>query len=205
MELALHPGELVDRLDHVHRDPDRPRLIGDRAGDRLPDPPGRVRRELVAAGVVELLDRPDQPQVPLLDQVEEDQAAPDVALRDRHHQPQIGLDQPLLAAGAVGRQPLEVAAVGVRQRVDRVQLLLGVQAGLDRLGQLDLVFGRQQRHPADLPQVDPDEVAGAGPARGVRVAVRQQLGLRFLLNRCVKHLDAFVGEHAHYPVECVGC
>src|SRR6201994_2222869 len=31
--------QLVDRLDHVHRDADRARLIGNRAGDRLADPP----------------------------------------------------------------------------------------------------------------------------------------------------------------------
>ena len=103
VQLPLDPGHLVDRLDHVHRDPDRPRLVGDRPGDRLPDPPGGVGGELVALGVVELLHRPDQAQVALLDQVEEDQPAADVALGDRHHQPQVGLDQPLLGPHPVGR------------------------------------------------------------------------------------------------------
>src|SRR5439155_214402 len=41
-ELARGPDELVDRLDHVHGDADRARLVGDGARDRLPDPPGRV-------------------------------------------------------------------------------------------------------------------------------------------------------------------
>src|SRR3546814_19484316 len=49
--------QLVDGLDHVHRDADGPRLVGDRAGDRLPDPPGGIGRELVAAAVLELVDR----------------------------------------------------------------------------------------------------------------------------------------------------
>ena len=106
VQLALHPGQLVDRLDHVHRNPDGPRLVGDGPGDRLPDPPGRVRGELVALGVVELLDRADQPEVALLDQVEEDQAAADVALGDRHHQAQVGLDQPLLGPRSLADEQL---------------------------------------------------------------------------------------------------
>ena len=59
-ELALDVDDLVQLLDHVHRDPDRARLVGDRTGHRLADPPGRVGRELEALAVVELLDRPDQ-------------------------------------------------------------------------------------------------------------------------------------------------
>src|SRR5204863_9074033 len=46
-EATRDADELVDRLDHVDRDADRPRLVGDGASDRLADPPGRVRRELV--------------------------------------------------------------------------------------------------------------------------------------------------------------
>src|ERR1043165_6735113 len=38
---------------------------------REPDPPRGIRRELVPLGVIELLHRPDQPQVPLLDQIQE--------------------------------------------------------------------------------------------------------------------------------------
>src|SRR2546425_680403 len=93
---ARYADQLVDRLDHVHRDADRPRLVGDGAGDGLPDPPRGVGRELVALVVVELLDRPDQAHVAFLDEVEERHAAADVLLGDRHDQPQVGLGQPLL-------------------------------------------------------------------------------------------------------------
>jgi RNA polymerase sigma factor (sigma-70 family) len=34
--LARGADDLVDRLDHVDRDADRPRLVGDRAGSRSP-------------------------------------------------------------------------------------------------------------------------------------------------------------------------
>src|SRR5690606_24665984 len=70
-ELALRapqPGELL--LD-VDRQPDRAGGMTQPAADRLPDPPGRVRGELEAAAVVELLHRSHQPQVPLLNQIYE--------------------------------------------------------------------------------------------------------------------------------------
>src|SRR5262245_8851751 len=52
-QLALYAHELVDGLDHVHRDADGAGLIGDGAGDGLTDPPGRVGRELVPAPPLE--------------------------------------------------------------------------------------------------------------------------------------------------------
>jgi hypothetical protein len=55
----------------VHGDADGARLIGDRTGDRLPDPPGSVGRELKAAPVLELVDRLHQADVAFLDEVEE--------------------------------------------------------------------------------------------------------------------------------------
>src|SRR5262249_48676669 len=56
-QLALDATEFVDDLDHVYRDANGPGLVGHRAGDRLPDPPGGVRGELVSLGVVELFHR----------------------------------------------------------------------------------------------------------------------------------------------------
>src|SRR5215211_4323343 len=72
-ELALGAADLVELLDYVDRDADRARLVGERARDRLADPPGRVGRELEALAVVELLRRADQAERALLDQVEERQ------------------------------------------------------------------------------------------------------------------------------------
>src|SRR6188508_3446561 len=61
--------------------------------DRLLDPPRRVRRELEAHRVVELLDRTDEPEVPLLDQVEKRHVRSRVVPRDRHDEPEVRLDQ----------------------------------------------------------------------------------------------------------------
>ncbi len=82
-------------------------------------------------------------------------------------------------------------------------LLLGEQARLDRLGQLDLVLGGQQRHPADLPEVDPDQIAGGGPPAQVDGATLglPDVRLGVVLYRHVQHIDAFVRERAHRRVD----
>ena len=41
--------QLVDRLDHMHRNADGARLIGNRPSDRLTDPPGGIGGEFVTA------------------------------------------------------------------------------------------------------------------------------------------------------------
>src|SRR3954454_7960554 len=122
-QLTLDAHELVDGLDHVHRDADRARLVCDGARDRLPDPPRRVGRELVALRVVELLDRTDQTEVALLDQVEEQHASTDVALGDRDDESEVGFDEPLLRQLAVTFDELEIAAQPRLQRHVHRQLL----------------------------------------------------------------------------------
>src|SRR5918994_5204191 len=87
------PVVLVDLLDHVNGDADGPPLVGNSPGYGLPDPPRRVRRELEALGRVELLGRPDETQVALLDQVEERHPAVAVLLGDGDDEPQVGLDE----------------------------------------------------------------------------------------------------------------
>jgi hypothetical protein len=95
-QLAARPHQLIDRLDHVHRDADGARLIGNRAGDGLADPPSRVGRKLVAAAPFELVHGLHQANVALLDQIQELQAAVGIFLRDRHDEAQVGLNQFLL-------------------------------------------------------------------------------------------------------------
>ena len=82
---------LVDRLDHVHRDADRARLVGDGAGDGLANPPSRVGREFVAAAPLELIRALHQADIAFLNQIQELQAAVGIFLRDGNNQAQVGL------------------------------------------------------------------------------------------------------------------
>src|SRR3989454_774116 len=85
--------ELVDRLDHVHRNADGARLIGDRAGDGLTNPPRCIRRKFVAAAPLELVHRFHQADIAFLNQVEKLQSAIGIFLGDRNNQPQVGFNQ----------------------------------------------------------------------------------------------------------------
>src|SRR6266511_2072882 len=146
-EVAARPDELVDRLDHVDRDADGPRLVGDRARDRLTDPPRRVRRELVASLVLELVDRLHEADVPLLDEVEELQAAVRVLLRDRHDEPQVRLHK-------LGLRPLGPVLALADRPVGAAQVLARHLAA--RRGAVLLVRVRLLLDAADLPRGGPE-------------------------------------------------
>ena len=107
------------------------RLVRERASDGLPDPPGRIGRELEAPAPVELLDRANQPQRALLDEIEEGETLVSVVLGDGDDQSQVGLDHPLLG--------LHVAA-------------------LDALRELDLLRSGEQLMPAGFAQEELERV-----------------------------------------------
>src|SRR5450830_1235483 len=100
-QVPLGSGELVDDLDHVHRDADGAGLVGHAARDRLPDPPRRVGRELEALGVVELLHRADQARVALLDEIQEQHAPPGVLLGDGDDQTKVRLEEVILRSATI--------------------------------------------------------------------------------------------------------
>src|SRR5205814_8408625 len=100
---------------------------------RLADPPGGVGGELEATAPVEFLDRADQAEVALLDQVEQREATARVALGDRDDEAQVGLHQRVLRR--------HVVALGAA-------------------GEAHLVLAREQADLADLLEVEPDAVFG---------------------------------------------
>src|SRR4029077_780475 len=67
--------------------------------DGLTDPPRGIRRELIAAAILVLLDPAHEPRVPFLNQVEETEAAVAVLLGDRNDEPQIASRELLLGFG----------------------------------------------------------------------------------------------------------
>ena len=132
-QLAGNADDLVDRLDHMHRNADRARLVGDGAGDGLTDPPRRVGREFVALGIVKLFDGLDEAEIALLNEIEEQHAAADVAFGDAHDETEVCLRH---------------AALG---------LLVALRHAH---GELDLFLLREQADLADLLEIHAHGVVG---------------------------------------------
>ena len=142
-ELAARALRAAHLLGDVDGKPDRAALVGERTRHGLADPPGRVRRELVAHLVVELLDRADQAEVALLDQVEERHAGLRVVARDRHHEPQVALDQaPLRELVAEVLAPRELALLGRREQPPVADL---ADVELQRVGRLEALVLAEAR------------------------------------------------------------
>ena len=169
-QLAADANQLVDGFNHVHRDADRARLIGNRAGDGLTNPPRRIGREFEALCIVELFNRLDQAEVALLNQIEEEHAAADIALGDGDDQTQIRLGELLF------------------------RRLRHLAAHFHLLGDLDLFFRRQQRHLADFLEVHAHGVVNADAFRNGDVHVRaRHIGGQHggLILRRVNDVDPF--------------
>ncbi|MNP15642.1 hypothetical protein D3C76_1080090 [compost metagenome] len=104
-------------------------LVHDRPLDGLANPPGRIGREPETTLRVELLDSTDQPQVALLDQVEQRQAAVHVTTGNFDNQAQVAFDHALAAGGvAFLRQARKMHFLLRRQQrreADFVEVQLG--------------------------------------------------------------------------------
>src|SRR6266480_6518242 len=175
-ELALDAHKLVDRLNHVHRDADRAGLVGDRASDSLTDPPRGIGGELEPLGVVELFDCADETEVPFLDQVEEQHAAPYVALRDGYDEPKIGLDQLVPRELTVALDPAQpILELELRLRSVRLGDLVPADA-LDLAERRELVI-------ADLPDVR------RGQPEPLRIGLTFRDDLRLQLRAELPRLD----------------
>src|SRR5215471_8507855 len=178
-ERARRARQLVDRFDHVDGDADRPGLVRDRARDRLADPPRRIGRELVAAAVLELLDRLHETDVALLDEVEKLEPAVRVLLGDRDDEAQVRDDQ--LVLGLVG---LLLALADHAERL--LDVLVRDAELLLELAERLLVLGD-----AAPVEVDPGRVFLL--LQDVRVLPDRQLGRR--------HLPIDVAQDADRAVE----
>ena len=162
-QLTLDTHELIDRLDHVHGNTDGTGLVGDSARDGLTNPPRGIRGELEALSVVELLDGADETEVAFLDEVEEQHAAADIALRDRHDKTQVRFDKLLLRVDAHlldARQATALAALELDALLfGLLELGGGGDAGLYLHGEVDFLGGRQQGNLADFFKVHAHGVA----------------------------------------------
>src|SRR5256712_2302477 len=160
--------ELVDRLHHVDRDADRAGLVGQRPGDRLPDPPRGVRAELVSLSPVELFDRADETEVPFLNKVQEEHPAAHVFLGDADDQAQVGLNEAALSF---------------------------LVALLHALGQIDLLLRGEERDLPDLLEVHPDRVIDRHTLRLTRLLLFLAFALLLGLLGIFNDVDALLQEH----------
>ena len=133
-QLAVAASGLVDNLHHMHGNPDGSRLVGNGAGDGLPNPPGCVSREFVALGPVELVNGTNQTGVALLNQIQDVQTPSGILLCNGHHQPEVCFGE----------------------------LVLGLLVAFGNpLCQLHFLLGGQQLHLTDFFQVHPHRVIQA--------------------------------------------
>ena len=142
-EPALDGLQLAYAVTHVHGQPNGAALLRHRAADGLADPQRGVGGEAEPAAVVELLDRPHEPDRPLLDQVQE-----------RH--------SGVLALEALGEMDDE-AQVGLDHAV------LGFEVtALDAARELELLGRGQQTRAGDALEEDSEAVAELASVRGRR-------------------------------------
>ncbi len=76
----------------MHRDADGAGLVGNGAGDCLPDPPGGIGGEFVSSAVFKFFDRFHQAHVPFLNEVEEGESAVGVFFGNTDDETQVGLN-----------------------------------------------------------------------------------------------------------------
>jgi len=215
-----HCGESVVQ---VNGDPNGSRLVGDRARDRLANPPRGVGGELEALAPIELLDSPDQTEVSFLNEVEEvDTGRVCISPGIGDDQPQVRCEKRILgfAPKALLATQLDLFLLGVESAL--FELLCGVLAAFDLLGELNLLFRGQQVVFADRGQILTDEIscqsasficelAATFPSSAVRS--RLAVGTR-LVGRC--HWGAVLrrsgsarwGPHTHavhYDTDPVSC
>ncbi len=91
--LPRNAQQFIDDFHHMHGHANGARLVGDRAGHGLANPPGGVGGELIPAAILKFIHGLHQAHIAFLDQVEKLQAAVRVFLGDRDHETQIGFHQ----------------------------------------------------------------------------------------------------------------
>ena len=120
----------------MNRNPDGSRLIRNRAGDGLPNPPGGVSTELVPFFPIKLVNCLDQTEVSLLDQIQEQHPAAYIFFGNADNQTQVRF----------------------------TKLLLGLFiSGLHFLRQFDFFLRGKERHLSDLFQIHANRIIHRDP------------------------------------------
>ena len=157
----------------MHRDSNSPRLVRNRAGNRLTNPPRRICAELKAFMVVKFFHSLYQAEVALLNQVEKEHAASYIPFRNTDNKPQVRL---------------------------RKLLFCFLVAFLHAQSKLDFLLRAQQRHLADFFQVHPHRVVNIDALWQSQVEILLNLLLGFNIAQYVNPLAFEVFINAVYAV-----
>ncbi len=178
------PHQLVDRFDHVNRNTNGPRLVSNRARNRLTDPPGRIGRELVPTAIFKLINRFHQADIAFLNKIKELQATVGVFLRNGNHEAKVCLNHLLLGDARF--------ALTLLYRVHNAAIFSNVETGfLSKL--LDLVANFFDRLFVVLRKVSP---AFAFQAANSAHPIRVELVLIILLQEVFpRHTMRFSSAH----------
>ena len=147
----------------MHGQANGPRLVGERARHRLANPPHGIRREARPPPRLEFPHGVQQTQVALLDEVEEREAAVQIAAGHAHDQAEVRLGQAALGGGL---------------------------ARLDTPGKLLLLVGREERDLGDVAEIEGEKLAAPGGGLGLFL-VPGQLG-RVPRQECLEGLARVV-------------
>src|SRR5665648_418038 len=80
----------------MHRNSNRPSLVGYGAGYGLTDPPGGIRAKLKSFNVVKFFDGLNQSQITFLNQVKEQHSPSNIAFGNTYHESQISFSKSTL-------------------------------------------------------------------------------------------------------------
>ena len=97
-QLTGNTDQLVDRLNHMHRDTDGTCLVRNGSCDGLTDPPGCIGTELVALSVIKFLNCLDKTKVTFLDQIKEQHSTSHITLGDADNKTEVRFCQTLLGS-----------------------------------------------------------------------------------------------------------
>src|SRR5262249_9035128 len=86
-------ADTMQRARAIERNANDARLLRERLQDRLTNPPHRVRDELDALRLVELMRRANETEVAFVDQIRERDALVLILLRDGYHEAKVGSNE----------------------------------------------------------------------------------------------------------------
>jgi hypothetical protein len=119
----------------MHGNTDGTGLIRNGPGNRLADPPGRIRAEFIAPTIFKLINRFHQADIALLNEVEKAQATVGIFLGDAHDQAEIGFGKLTLCFVVFLLTTPDTSQRFCQGFMGGLSLYLELLLGLDRLTQ----------------------------------------------------------------------